>query len=358
MEHGASVNSYERCGRTPLLLAANADMAEYLISVGASTAWLSGVSDIENLLPILGRPAFEEVSEIFLKYRPVSSQLQTPTAKLPLLCSAINLSPSIIQTMLQCGIDLMSADEGGRSLMHCAICGEDSLDFVLDRNLELSQITPFPWHMYWRGLGMMAFLGSRFENISSALPRDILRKVLNMEPQRGRSPLCEAARFDFVDIIENCLSAGADIDFEGCPVGSALMVASACGNLNAVKFLISRNASTHYVGANGYRDCYTLAGTDEIRNWLLVGRFSERSTIQGGRNSSLTTDEPKVKPRGGVAQARLLLCGKRERRLTESSIEYAKRLLKMRREWRGRVAPVGKDGLRYPNSETTTSERV
>lgn len=242
--------------------------------------------------------------------------------------------------------------------MHCAICQEESLDFVLDHNLDLSQITPFPWHMYFCDIVMMAFLGSRFENISRALPRDILRKVLNLEPQRGRSPLCEAASYDFVDIIENCLSAGADIDFEGCPMGSALMVASACGNLKAVKLLISHNASTHYIGANGHRDCLTLAGTDEIRKWLLVGRFSERSTVQGGENTSPTADEPKVKPRGGVAQARLLLCGKREKRLTETSIEYAKRLLKMRREWRGRVAPVGKDGLLYPNSKTATSKHV
>lgn len=304
------------------------------------------------------RPAFEEVSRIFLKHRPVSSQLQPLTVKLPMVYKTINLSLSRIQTLYQYGVDLMSEDEGGRSLMHHAMCREDSLDFVLDRNLELSQITPFPWHMFWRGLGMMAFLGSRFEDISRALPRDILRKVLNLEPQHGRSPLCEAASYDFVDIIENCLSAGADIDFEGCPMGSALMVASACGNLNAVKLLISCNASTHYVGANGYRDCYTLAGTDEIRNWLLVGRFSERSTIQGGEKSSLTGDEPEVKPWGGVAQARLLLCGKREKRLTETSIEYAKRLLKMRREWRGRVAPVGKDGLLYPNSKTATSKHV
>lgn len=358
MEHGASVNGYDRFGRNPLFLAANADMAEYLISVGASTAWLTGEFNLENLMFMIERPAFEEVSQVFLKHRHVSPQLQPLTLKLPIVCEIINVDPSTIQALLQYGVDLMSEDEGGRSLMHHAICREDSFDFVLDRDLGLSQITPFPWHMYWRGVGMMAFLGSKFKSLSRALPRDILRKVLNLEPQRGRSPLCEAASYDFVDIIENCLSAGADIDFEGCPTGSALMVASTCGSLKAVKFLISRNASTHYVGANGYRDCYTLAGTDEIRNWLLVGRFSERSTIQGGRNSSLTTDEPKVKPRGGVAQARLLLCGKRERRLTESSIEYAKRLLKMRREWRGRVAPVGKDGLRYPNSETTTSERV
>lgn len=355
MEHGASVNGYDRCGRTPLSRAAKANMAEYLISVGASTAWLAGESDLENLISIIEIP---EMSRVFLNHRPVSSQLQTLAVKLPIVCEAINLNPSGIQTLLQYDVNLMSEDEGGRSLMHHAICREDSLDFVLDRNLSLSQITPFPWHMHWWPLGMMAFLGSRFEDISRALPRDTLRKVLNLEPQRGRSPLCEAASYDFVDIIENCLSAGADIDFEGCPTGSALMVASTCGSLKAVKFLISRNASTHYIGANGHRDCLTLAGTDEIRKWLLVGRFSEGSTIQGGGISSLTTDEPKVKPWSGFAQARLLLCGKRERRLTESSFEYAKRLLNMRRKWRGRVVPIGEDRLLYPNSTTTTSEHV
>lgn len=62
VEHGASVNSYDRCGRTPLFLAANADMAEYLISVGASTAWLASESDLEISMSTISRP---EMSRVF-----------------------------------------------------------------------------------------------------------------------------------------------------------------------------------------------------------------------------------------------------------------------------------------------------
>ncbi|KAI0966577.1 heterokaryon incompatibility protein-domain-containing protein [Xylaria arbuscula] len=330
---------------------------EYLISVGASATWLAIESNIELLAMAPAGRASDELSQVFLKHRPVFSQLQIPTEKLPIICEAVDLSPSRIQIMLQHGLDLMFEDEGGRSLMNHAISREDSLDLVLGLNLGLSRLIPFPWHMSWWPLGSMAFLRSRFKDFSKALPQDLLRKVLNLEPEYGRNPLCEAASIDTIDIIENCLLVGSDIDFEGYSLGSALMVASACGNLNAVRFLISCNASTHYVGANGSRDCLTLAATDHIRKWLLVGRFAERSAIEeAGNSSGLTTDESSVKPWGGVAQARLLLCGKRERRLTDSSIDYAKRLSNIKREWRGRLAPVGRDGLFYHNSGTKASK--
>ncbi|OTB08970.1 hypothetical protein M426DRAFT_130023 [Hypoxylon sp. CI-4A] len=349
VERGASVNSYDIAGKTPLSRTSDATMAEYLISMGASTTCFAIESDLELLGGIRIGPVSEELSRVFFKHRHVSSQLQTSPERLPIICKDLDLSYFRIEKMLQHGVDLLSEDEGGRSLMHQAICLETSLDFVLDHKLELSKLTPFPWHMNWRPIGMMAFLRSRFKDFSKALPRDLLCKVLNLESERGRSPLCQAAAIDAVDIIENCLSVGADIDFEGCRLGSALMAASACGNLEAVKFLISRNASTHYVGANGPRDCLTLAGTDEIRKWLLVGRFTGRLAIRGGGNSSgLAADEPRVKTWGGIVQARLLLCGKRGRMYNESSINYAKRLSEIRREWGGKVAPIGKYGLSYP----------
>ncbi|KAI0887568.1 ankyrin [Annulohypoxylon maeteangense] len=298
IEHGASVHIPDVYGGYPLERVVDADMAEYLIGAGAPTAWLADMSDLKLLVTQPMKPKFEELIQIFLKHRPDLSQVQTLTEKLPAFCMKIDLSPSRIKIMLQHGIDLMSEEEGGWSLIHHAICRQDSLDFVLGHNLDLSRIIPFPWHMQWQALGTIAFLRTGFKDLSRALPRDLLRKMLNLEPQRGRSPLCEAASRGLVEIIENCLLAGADIDFEGCSIGSALMIASACGHLEAVKLLVSRDASTSYVGANGPRDCLALAGSDEIREWLQVGRFTELSVAQedGDGNSSLTTDELEVKP--------------------------------------------------------------
>lgn len=146
-------------------------------------------------------------------------------------------------------------------------------------------------------------------------------------------------------IMENCLSLGANIEFEGSPHGSALIVAAACGYLDAVRLLVRAGARLSYDSENGLRSVFTYCRSKAVRYWLLVERFTEQRGI---------TMEPhwgtgnEVKLWSGPAVARLKLVGDRARCCYESSLEYAERLASMRKEWRGkRIPTICMEGIVY-----------
>ncbi|RMJ04716.1 hypothetical protein CDV36_014616 [Fusarium kuroshium] len=172
-----------------------------------------------------------------------------------------------------------------------------------------------------------------FRDFQQRVPRETFRTILNLEPQCGWSPLCRAAGLNLIDIMENCLEMGARVDYEGCPLGSAIMFASTCGSLEAVKLLVRRGASVCYFGQNGFTSCYVLAGTEAIRSWLLSGRFmdQQRITAEGGGGKDA------VRPWSGFASARVKIYGKREKYQAESMLEYAKRLAQIKKELGGQL---------------------
>ncbi|KAJ4022996.1 hypothetical protein NW752_003452 [Fusarium irregulare] len=134
----------------------------------------------------------------------------------------------------------------------------------------------------------------------------------------------------------------ADIEFEGCPLGSALMIASACGQLDSVKFLIRRNASVCYEGQVGRLSVFKVATSKAVRNWLLVGRFNDQQRIR----DIAEHDEAKTNFWSGFVQARIILNGVQHVRYDESRLDCAKRFMAYKRALKGRVAPHV-DGLTF-----------
>jgi hypothetical protein len=226
--------------------------------------------------------------------------------------------------------------------MHHIIADDESSDVVLTGDYGLLEATPFPWHLEFQDLRNISFLTSKFYHFQQNLPRPIFQRILNLEPSApgAWSPLCRAAALDLVDIMANCLEMGAQIDFEGCPLGSAVMIASVCVSFDAVKFLVRNGASVSYessVGRNGARSCFSLAESEEIKSWLLTGRFMDQPRIAQGNKG---TENAQTRPWSGIGRSGVRLYGKREKNPMGSTLDNARRLGKAKKYWEGKIVPT------------------
>lgn len=355
IEKGANVDMTDDNGWTPLGYAKSKEMAEHLIGLGASTAAVYRLGPFPYLIPWRWRQSF---SELFPQCCGVDSQayrlnksmmLDISCARCPIACEEAPLSSQRLRELRQLGCDFTSEDERGRSLMHSIICREDSLDLFAEGDYGLHRTSAFPWHLESCHYGCLAFLRSKFRGFQLTLPRETFRRILNLEPERGWSPLCRAASLNLVDVIENCLSMGAEIDFEGCPLGSALMAASAFGSLDSVKLLVRRQAVVFYIGKSGPTDILSLTQSEDIRKWLLVGRFTEQSRIGAETDSSQSQSGAQPVLWSGIVQAKVRLVGKWQRLPGESSVDYARVLGRIRKRGQGEVVSACPDSLVYPS---------
>lgn len=129
------------------------------------------------------------------------------------------------------------------------------------------------------------------------------------------------------------------------------MIASACGNLAAVKLLIRAGASIAFEGCHGPYNALLLSESTTVKEFLLVGQFCDQREIESPINQpgSGRVLYPK---RRIVAYTKLKLFRRRKMRPQESSLDYARRLTIIRKGWEGKIVPYPK-GLVYP--ETLTS---
>lgn len=355
VEKGADVGVQDSYALAPLSYAHNRHMAEFLLCLGASPTAIIRLGTITSLISWWG-PASRELLSLYF-----GTDSGNPEWKLDELmdmdlsgkrylstCQEFSASSDNIRFLEQDGVNFICEDSSGRSLMHCVICSAKCTGIVL-RDLDIENTTAFPWHLDWISLVDMAFLTSKFTLLRRRLPSETFRRILNLEPQRGWSPLCRAAALDLVNVIENCLSMGAAIDFEGAPLGSALMVACACGSLKAAKCLVQHGAAISYTGPSGGFTCaFAKTRSAAVRAWLLVGSFTDKVSItETGFWSRETGCPMELRQWSGIVQARRVLVGRPQMWDGESSIMYAERLGKWKKGMSG-IATTGFGGLVFP----------
>ncbi|KAF5005359.1 hypothetical protein FDECE_8171 [Fusarium decemcellulare] len=219
--------------------------------------------------------------------------------------------------------------------------------FVLNSQINPETLQPLPWHWIVR-YEELPFLDATFNHFRRRFGDRYLKKWLNLQPDRGWSPLCWVASKGSIRAMENCLLMGAEIDFEGCPLGSALMIASACGKLEAVKLLVRKGAATSYVGRIGSINVFSVTRSKKVKAWLLVGRFNDRLRLNASGDSETARLRKPISYWSGIVQARYKLVVWTARHASESALEYAKRLNWIKRNSfpDGIVSPV--DGFSYP----------
>ncbi|KAF5228361.1 hypothetical protein FAUST_11138 [Fusarium austroamericanum] len=352
LESGADVDSTSTLGVSPIQLSGSSDMTSLLVRFGAST------------VPVLAMP----LGEVMYRW-------QTATSKIANLFEDMSVVEDAMQTMhekeLWLGLDqrfvslmpdwrvllaarhfegplrdyLRSDSMLGNYLLrlpsgHC---------FFLNGDYQLETLDPFPWHQVsGEVFGQIPFLRWNFRLFQRRFSRPIFKQWLNLEPDRWCSPLCRAASMDLLDAMENCLSMGADIDFEGCSRGSPLMIASACGKLASVKYLVRAGAKIHYIGRRGHTSALLVTVSKVVKQWLLVGRFAEQKKIEAATNYDKSHSMRQTGRRSGVAQIKVRLNELYFRRYGESSLDYLRRLERVKLCLRGKI-PHYTDGVIYEN---------
>ncbi|XDG08303.1 hypothetical protein ABKA04_007918 [Annulohypoxylon sp. FPYF3050] len=141
--------------------------------------------------------------------------------------------------------------------------------------------------------------------------------------------------------MENLLILGADLEFEGCPDGTALMAACYAGILESVVFLVRRGAALSYDGRNGFRTALDVNKTPKrILQWLLVTRFTDQAKINETPDDGSCAEPLVLRSWSGVTKAELVIAGSLERRTWQSSKDYWIFLVAVKKVWRGRVVPI------------------
>ncbi len=315
VSHGANVNQRGASGAPPILLACprgDHKLIEYLMEAGADWA------------------AVDYSNRSILHYAAVSS------------------NPGVFAQFREKGASIHLHDHLDASPLHVAMSLDIFTSIILNSDCGMDLTQPYPW-TEMRGMEP-TWMNKAFKVYRRRFGDALLRRISDMQPKRHSrwSPLCLMSAAGNIRVMENLLQLGADPDYEGSPHGSALMVACASRQFEAVKLLVQHGASLSYIrGADGrWVSCLGSAqGAPAITRWLLVERFTEQPKINN-EWPSLGPRKDDVKPWSGLAKAVLTIIGIHEREPSESSQEYFVRLRELRRKMRGRQVPPAVPGRR------------
>lgn len=348
LESGAVIDKPDSRGLTALMMTKTQDMVTMLVRHGASLVHhFSGhILDFLNMDPLFSSLvyAYSDPNTWYNSPETIPKFLRTICdTRGRIDCETVTMRPPHLVHILEAGIKLDQELGSGMSLVHLALVDEASSTFVLNSNLSLELTLPFPWHLEF--FTNPIFMTSKWRHFRAKLREEDFVRIAHLQPSRGFSPMCGATVQNEIEMIRNCLSLGADVDFEGSPHGSAVILASACGNVEAVRVLVRAGASLSYEGQNGHRNVFTFCRSRAVRRWLLVERFTEQQRVEVGSHWG---DGEKVRPWAGTAVARLKLVGNRAMCYHETLMDYAEKLAKLRIEWRGKVIPpICLDGIIY-----------
>ncbi|KAK1594103.1 ankyrin repeat-containing domain protein [Colletotrichum navitas] len=376
-----------RIGQTPLLVAIDSLHCGAICSTEMIEALLRYGADVN--LPgqqFSGTPLNEVTSANHLDgarlllAHGANPNLWASRSSTPLITAVLEGHLEMAQLLVEHGADIHVRSAKGVSLL--GVCGERSRDpdmFIWLMGLGLDPYrfdnqgyTPihevilrggFPGLMFNYGFDFSRVRDTRAGFLSLVIEfsrttaNDILKRLFrrlppenavqlaNSTPETFVSPLCNAVIREKLDCIPTLLRYGARIDVEGSVEGSALMVACAKGNLEAVKALLQHGASISYQttvdGAPVFRSAVEYARPfPYILHWLLVGRHVRLRGIEGASESAGGAE---TRPWSGGRVAGYELSGvgtHTGRRSGETSLEYLRRLDRIRWRLRGQVVRV------------------
>lgn len=323
------------CSRYLILI--RAQYADYLLSHGAtptlppSSTWLHYLGHSVKTQKEIATQILRMAS-----YRPIRTVSSLAPA----------FHPKALVVIMSSGQNLNVKDESNCSIMFAAMCNSNTATLVLNSSIEMSEIAPLPWHMLGGPIGYASCINQHWKQYLCRFGMNEFRRVLNLQPNRGWSPLCLATCTDAIDVMEHCFEMGAEVDFEGSPYGSALMVAAAMNRIESVKFLVRRNASIFYTGKQGFTSAVMAEVTPQrIIEWLLVKRFQDQGKLEATSDShGAVEDPPNLRARLSWCPTRiqLRLNADFERQPHESLFAYLRRLAIIKEQMRGRIVPVPK----------------
>jgi ankyrin repeat protein len=332
VEYGADIHTADVIGRTPLHLCRHKNIAEYLLSIGATPSlppW--------SIWYELSSGSVGGLTSLAVQVSQMASSLGNRSI-LP-----DSLDRSLLSMFVSNGNNLDMVDDVGRSIVHLAMCTYATGSVVLNGNVRLTGSKPFPWHRMCYPTMAASWIGRLWRFYRRRFHAEDLRQVSNLHPEHGWSPMCLATCSDDTLVMASCLEMGADINFEGSPYGSPLMAAAFSNRLKSVKFLVRNGAAICYEGKGGFKSAVIIGKRcQKVIEWLIMGRFRDQEKLEAVPDPS---DEVGIPPRVATGVwssmvAPLRLIGDFERQPHESSFDYLLRLVVIKRDMRGKVVPL------------------
>lgn len=379
--YASPVNLHRLKGDSPLHMAArrgNCEAVRLLVENGANV----DVCDARQVTPLQVAVAFEPLLEFpvtkLLLHHGAALEHRTHLGDTAVILASVRGNTDLVRYLHDAGADLKVMNLDSWTCLHFAACNGHlelfmwlvnhglqlhaknslgcsamqyasfrmpfssfllSLDFAFDNSETMNYASLAYASPRARTHVEPAWLNKHFNMYLRRLGPERLLAWANLEPTDSWSPLCMLASIGQTLAVTNILRLGADVDFEGCPSGSALMVACAAGRIEPVKILVRHGASIYYSGPNGSRSAVDAARTHQtIMAWLLVDRFTEQIKISDPADvNSSAHPIPIVKGWSGIAKAELIITGTDERQVHESTWDYWIRLMSVKRWWRGRI---------------------
>ncbi|KAL6401092.1 hypothetical protein AUP68_16816 [Ilyonectria robusta] len=326
IDHGANVNAQSEDQPTPLIIASRSDDVEItqkLLNSGAvvnstngqgytamAEAVKRGNLDIVKLLAAESSSSLDYISPAGENLVSLSTEAESPL--------------ETFQYLISLGVSVLHKDLSGSCGLHKAMWDPDLFDYIIKSGL-LSQMPTGPVNPFTVAINCAVSLKQVFK----CLPPVISKGFIDLGTPGWLSPLCETAYRNLPQAAAQLLDFQADIEHEGSPLGTPLMVAAAFGKLDIVKLLVRRGAKLGYVDKNEtYRSAFisSLLHT-EVTAWLLVGRFRDQQKLA----DCPFWENAMVKTWSGTRAAQVELKPYEQLRWGESMLDYCKRILQIRK---------------------------
>jgi ankyrin repeat protein len=349
IEHGALINSQDGVGDTALHIAANStaregvDIMRHLIDKGASTEIWSRLGYTPIMCSCSSGSA-EQIEALLAAKANYNVQTYSGTSLLHLISDnndAAQLA-SLFLELVQMGLDPHGLDECSCTPLHSGMLEENWASCILNGNVRIEDMREYPLWLF-RSYAT-PWLTTTFRMVKRRMSSGQLKRLLSPRPDiphNAWSPLCILANKGEERAVQNALSLGIDVDFIGCPSGTALMVACEAGHLETVKVLVRHGAKFCQWGLNGFSAIQAAGPFNEIVEWLLVGRHTDQRRLMDKQQAGPDTpsQEMPISHWGGVVQQPLGLVDDMAKRPTEALKDYLGRLAKAKRMMRGNIAP-------------------
>ncbi|KAH6659070.1 ankyrin repeat-containing domain protein [Truncatella angustata] len=306
IKHGAQTERQNSAGYSPLMLAVEEgllDIAKALIEAGADTSVCN--ANRMSLLNIAG-----DWSE----------------------------NPAIFQYLLGFGLDPYKTDSFDCFPLHDAISNPDLTTYVVNSDVDFYRACEHdvPRNLLSSALEHRGILPRLMRRIP---PQFLPDRLINVRPAQYQSPLCHAARRGGIENVKILIQYGADLEFEGCDEGTAVMAASRAGHLEVVQYLVRAGATVCYFKNGIIRSALTEGKRfDAVVQWLLVGRWMDQPQIPLHADESTTDSNTRLWT--GVVMAEMELTGVSNQyghAWDETMLGYLQRLNELRLDLRGKV---------------------
>lgn len=330
LKNQAEVNQFDSLGRTPLLLAVSsrhpAQIMRELLKAGAGLAEPIRCR-IESMKMAI-RNGDLEVVKILAEADPETLKSVDQHAGDELLREAG--SAGVFQYLVSRGADPFSVQEYRSTAITAHMFPACWLTGIIFNSGLASESAEDPLacevavaaYDSASDPGSVHFIKKLYRSLSIG----VFGKLVNRTKYGIGSPLCLAASMNGTHMVEALIAMGAEIDFEGCRYGSALMAACVWGSLNVVRFLVRSGAVMCYVNGDGLpRSAVNLSARHQgVTRWLLVGRHVEQRKLE----YQPSQHKPQHSAWAGPRLFKLALPTNMQRDFGESSWDHVRRLQK------------------------------